>query len=83
MTDLVAEFTIEPFEPSSPGAHVRAAIETAEARVAAHDGTSLEVGPFGTTLTGPASVVLAIVAEVNEIAVANGATRVSLQLTVA
>ena len=27
---LTAEFTIEPFEPSAPGPHVRAAIELAE-----------------------------------------------------
>lgn len=81
--NLVAEFTIEPFEAATPGPHVQAAIAIAEARAAADPSIRVEVGPFGTSLEGPATVVLDIVAAVNEAAVFGGATRVSLQLTVA
>jgi len=83
MSNLVAEFTIEPFEASAPGPHVQAAITIAERRAAADPAVSVEVGPFGTAIEGPAAVVLEIVAAVNEAAVLEGATRVSLQLTVA
>lgn len=76
---LVAEFTIEPFEPSNPGPHVLAAIEVAQA--ASSSELEVEVGPFGTAIEGPARQVLAIVHEVNIAAIASGATRVSLQVT--
>lgn len=80
-THITAEFTIEPFEPSAPGPHVRAAIELAEASAVDHPIT-VDVGPFGTTISGPATDVLHVVAAVNDAAIHNGATRVSLQLTV-
>ena len=83
MTNLVAEFTIEPFEAAVPGPHVQAAIDIAEARAAVDPSVRVEVGPFGTAIEGSAAVVLEIVAAVNEAAVLGGATRVSLQLTVA
>ena len=81
--NLVAEFTIEPFEADAPGPHVQAAIAVAESRAAGDPAIRVEVGPFGTLIEGPASVVLDVVAAVNEVAVRQGATRVSLQLTVA
>lgn len=81
--DLIAEFTIEPFEPAAPGPHVQAAIDLAKSRAAADTTVKVEVGPFGTAIEGPVAVVLEIVAAVNEAAVLGGATRVSLQLTVA
>ena len=59
MMRLLAEFTIEPFEPSNPGPHVRAAIEAAQR--SASPGVSVEVGPFGTALLGPADEVLTLV----------------------
>ncbi len=77
---LLAEFTIEPFEPSNPGPHVRAAIDVAEE--ASSRQLTVEVGPFGTSIDGPTDQVLAIVHEVSSAAIANGASRVSLQLTV-
>ena len=83
MANLVAEFTIEPFEAAAPGPHVQAAIEIAEERAADNPALRVDVGPFGTSIEGPAAVVLEIVAAVNEAAVMKGATRVSLQLTVA
>ena len=83
MANLVAEFTIEPFEAAAPGPHVQAAIDIAKERSADDPALSVEVGPFGTSIEGPAAVVLEIVAAVNEAAVTKGATRVSLQLTLA
>lgn len=83
MANLVAEFTIEPFEPAAPGPHVQAAIKVAQDRAGADPTVMVDVGPFGTSIEGPATIVLEIVAAVNNAAVLNGATRVSLQLTVA
>jgi uncharacterized protein YqgV (UPF0045/DUF77 family) len=77
--DLLAEFTIEPFEPSTPGPHVRAAIDAAEAV----DGVEVEVGPFGTSVTGPSDLVLDLLRVVSDAAIANGATRLSIQVTLA
>ncbi len=74
----VAEFTIEPFVEGDPGPHVRAAIAVAEAA-----GLAVDVGPFGTAVEGESAAVLDAVDGVVRAAVANGATRVSLQLTVA
>ncbi len=74
----VAEFTIEPFVEGDPGPHVREAIAVAEAA-----GLDVEVGPFGTAVEGDVTAVLDAVDGVIRAAVANGATRVSLQLTVA
>mgnify|MGYP001173155730 FL=1 len=73
----VAEFTIEPFVEGDPGPHVKAAIAVAEAA-----GLDVEVGPFGTAVEGETITVLDAVDAVVRAAVANGATRVSLQLTV-
>ena len=74
--DITAEFTIEPFADGAPGPHVRAAIEVAEAAELAVD-----VGPFGTSVNGPADEVLTTVSNLIRAAVDYGATRVSLQLT--
>ena len=75
---ISAEFTIEPFVEGSLGPHVRAAIEVAESA-----GLTVEVGPFGTSLSWESGTVLDTVDAVVRAAIANGATRVSLQLTVA
>ena len=74
---IAAEFTIEPFVDGSPGPHVRAAIDVAESA-----GLTVEVGPFGTALSGESGTVLDTVDAVVRSAIANGAPRVSLQLTV-
>lgn len=79
MPIISAEFTIEPFEPSDPGPHVTAAIAAAEA--GASTDVIIDVGPFGTAITGPAAAVLQLVHDVNSAALANGATRVSLQIS--
>ncbi|MCS5677752.1 MAG: thiamine-binding protein [Actinomycetota bacterium] len=75
--EISAEFTIEPFVEGAPGPHVRAAIDVAEAA-----GLAVDVGPFGTSVSGESESVLETVDAVVRAAIDRGATRVSLQLTV-
>jgi len=70
-----AEFTVEPFEPGHPGAHVQAAIDAAVA-----SGADVEVGPFGTTVEGTDPTVLDAVDALVRAAVGAGASRVTLRL---
>ena len=72
---MTAEFTIEPFVEGDPGPHVLAAIEVAESA-----GLAVEIGPFGTSVSGDPEVVLSTVDGILRAAVGNGATRVSLQV---
>jgi uncharacterized protein YqgV (UPF0045/DUF77 family) len=72
---LVVEFTVEPFTKGSPGPHVHAAVEAAEAA-----GLHVDFGPFGTTADGEDEVVLRAVDAVVRAAVEAGASRVSLQV---
>jgi uncharacterized protein YqgV (UPF0045/DUF77 family) len=72
---LQAEFTIEPFVEGSPGPHVRAAVEAAQAA-----GLRVEFGPFGTAMSGDDEMVLSTIDAVLRAAIGAGATRVSLQL---
>ena len=72
-----AEFTIEPFVDGAPGPHVRPAIAVAE-----EAGLDVEIGPFGTSVTGETSVVVSTVDALLRAAIDHGATRVSLQVTV-
>jgi uncharacterized protein YqgV (UPF0045/DUF77 family) len=73
--DLVAEFTVEPFVDGHPGPHVIAAFDAARAA-----GVGVEVGPFGTEMRGSAQTISTAVARVISSAMAQGATRVSLQV---
>lgn len=72
---LEVEFTIEPFVVGEPGPHVRAAIEAAE-----QAGVAVDVGPFGTTVSGDDDAVLGAVDRLLRAATAAGATRISLQV---
>jgi uncharacterized protein YqgV (UPF0045/DUF77 family) len=72
---LTVEFTVEPFVEGEPGPHVRAAVEAAE-----RSGLAVEVGPFGTGVTGDDDAVLDVVDAIVRAAVGAGATRVSLQV---
>ncbi len=76
MSTCRAEFLVEPFEEGAPGPHVRAAIDAVSAL-----GLVPEVGPFGTTVVGEQSQVIAALQAMLEAALTNGATRVSLQFT--
>ena len=72
---LTAEFTIEPFLPGSPGPHVLAAVAAARAA-----GATVDVGPFGNSLTGDDETVLSAVEAATRAAVQHGATHVSVQV---
>jgi uncharacterized protein YqgV (UPF0045/DUF77 family) len=72
---LTVEFTVEPFVAGEPGPHVQAAIEAAR-----RSGLVVDVGPFGTSVSGDDDRVLDTLDAVVRAAVAAGASRVSLQL---
>ena len=71
-----AEFTIEPFTEGDPGPHVKETISLAK-----QSGLSVEIGPFGTTVTGEQDKVFELVSELVKTAMNHGASRVSLQVT--
>jgi uncharacterized protein YqgV (UPF0045/DUF77 family) len=72
---LTVEFTVEPFVAGEPGPHVQAAIAAAR-----RSGLAVDVGPFGTSVSGDDDRVLDTLDAVVRAAVAAGASRVSLQL---
>ena len=72
---LLLEFTIEPFHEGKPGAHVRAAVEAAEAL-----GVAVEFGPFGSSCTVGQEQLAEVSGAVVAQAFANGATHVSLHV---
>jgi uncharacterized protein YqgV (UPF0045/DUF77 family) len=87
---LIAEFSVEPFIPGAPGAHVIAALSAAQ-----EAGASVEVGPFGNTLSAPeagfdtnsdansdANVVLSALHAAMLAALKAGATRISSEIRV-
>ena len=53
---ITAEFTVEPFIEGSPGPHVKAAVQIAE-----NAGLTVEIGPFGSSVTGDESVILPLI----------------------
>ena len=71
-----AEFTIEPFTDGDPGPHVKETIS-----VAKMSGLNVEIGPFGTTVTGEQEKIFQLVSDLVQTAMNNGASRVSLQVT--
>lgn len=71
-----AEFTTEPFAgEGEPPAHV-----THSAALLAEAGLDADLGPFGTSVEGDEHVVLPALADVIRVALASGATRVTLQV---
>jgi uncharacterized protein YqgV (UPF0045/DUF77 family) len=72
------EFTVEPFVEGEPGPHVLSAIAAVE-----DEGLAVDVGPFSSQATGPSEQAMRAVAELLRAALANGASRVSLQVEVA
>ncbi len=70
-----AEFMVEPFTEGSLGPPVLAAIEA----VAEH-GLEPDVGAFGTTIIGDADDVTSALTDMLHAAMANGATRVTVQV---
>jgi uncharacterized protein YqgV (UPF0045/DUF77 family) len=72
---LTGEFIIEPFVPGQLGEHVMAGIEAAK-----RTGVTVDVGPFGTTVTGDRAAVLESVAALLPAALDSGATRLTLTI---
>ncbi|MEM9033390.1 MAG: hypothetical protein AAGD18_02260 [Actinomycetota bacterium] len=70
------EFTVEPFDPGRPGRHVSAAIDAARGV----DGVVVDVGPFGTSITGPTASTVEALQAATIAALREGATRVSSQV---
>jgi uncharacterized protein YqgV (UPF0045/DUF77 family) len=74
MPDCRVEFLVEPFIEGSPGDHVTEAIS-------AMSGLEVTIGPFGNVAQGPTEKTLPAIADLLERAFAEGATRVSLQVS--
>jgi len=75
---VIAEFTIEPFVEGAPGVHVQAALDAVRSA-----GLEPEMGPFGSSVQGEVTVVSRAFTELVTAAMAAGATRVSVQVSVA
>jgi uncharacterized protein YqgV (UPF0045/DUF77 family) len=77
-SEVVAEFTIQPFVEGRMEPHVEAGVDAARA-----SGLAIEVGPFGTGLAGSRAEVLAALAEVMDAAIEAGAHSISVKLRAA
>ena len=77
MAGARVEFTVEPFEVGALGPHVRAALAAAEAL-----GGPVDVGPFASSVDVPQAGAAQLVHDVVQAALANGATRVAVQVEV-
>jgi uncharacterized protein YqgV (UPF0045/DUF77 family) len=69
------EFLVEPFSEGNPGPHVQAGIDAAR-----HRGLATEVGPFGTSVAATDQDAGAVIRDVVDAALAQGATRVAIQV---
>lgn len=76
MGEVVAEFTIEPFDEGRPGPHVTRAVDAARS-----SGAEVSMGPFGTTAVGTREEVVDAVAKALDAGLAEGATHVSVAVT--
>lgn len=78
MQHVTAEFTTEPFRgEGEPPAHALAARNRLRAA-----GLEPDFGPLGTSVSGPRESVLPALAEVLDSALAAGADRITLQVSV-
>lgn len=77
MARAVVEFLVEPFREADPGPHVLAARAAARAM-----GFEVHDGPFGSSFSVVAGGAGAALGAVIDAALGQGATRVSLQVTV-
>ena len=73
---LKVEFTTEPFELDGFPDHAKAA-----RRAVDEAGLTVDVGPFGTSAEGEAEAALAAVARLLRDGLAEGATRISIQVS--
>ena len=77
MTPCTAEFMIGPFNEGSPGPHVTAGVSAIEAR-----GLAVEMGPFGSTVSGKVDEVSQAVSAMVAAAVEDGAQRVLVEVLI-
>ncbi len=75
MTRAKVEFTIEPFLDGALGPHVQAAVDTARSF-----DDAVEVGPFGSSAVVTLIDAPVLVHDLIRAALANGATRVAVQV---
>jgi uncharacterized protein YqgV (UPF0045/DUF77 family) len=73
--NVTAGFLIEPFNEGAPGAHVEAALAALEGA-----GYAVEIGPFGSSLTGAPHEVMEALTGAFTAAMTSGANRVTLTL---
>ena len=73
---LKVEFTTEPFELDGFPDHAKAA-----RRAVDEAGLTVDVGPFGTSAEGEGEAALAAVARLLRDGLAEGATRISIQVS--
>jgi uncharacterized protein YqgV (UPF0045/DUF77 family) len=76
MADVIAEFTIEPFDEGSPGPHVVKAIDAARG-----SGAKVSVGPFGTRVQGNKDEIVSAVAAALDVSLSEGASHVTVTVT--
>jgi uncharacterized protein YqgV (UPF0045/DUF77 family) len=76
MGKVRVEFTVEPFADGRPGRHVMAAVDAVAGR-----GLAVDMGPFSTSADADAGVAPDAVSALLRAAFAEGATRVSVQVT--
>ena len=74
--EIEAEFTVEPFVEGDLGDHVQAAFDAVRA-----EGLEVEVGPFGSSVAGPAEQVSRAIGRLVADATEAGATRISFQVS--
>ncbi|MEM9520141.1 MAG: helix-turn-helix domain-containing protein [Actinomycetota bacterium] len=73
--DIRAEFIVEPFVEGAPGHHVRMALDACRSH-----GLEPELGPFATTIHGPAGLVTDAVRDMSRVALEHGATAVQVRM---
>ncbi len=76
MAEVIAEFTIEPFDEGSPGPHVVKAIDAARA-----SGAEVSVGPFGIRVQGTKDEIVSAVAAALDASLSEGASHVTVTVT--
>ncbi len=75
MSNVVVEFTVEPFVEGKPGPHVTQAVAAVESR-----GLTVDFGPFGSSFDVDVASMPEVVADLMRAAYANGATVVSVSV---
>ena len=75
MSNVVVEFTVEPFVEGKPGPQVTQAVAAVESR-----GLTVDFGPFGSSFDVDVASMPEVVADLMRAAYANGATVVSVSV---